>query len=201
MFRLRLRMILFAIASACLTWSGLDWLDRRWHQTQAEKLFDGELAELDNQKGPSLPRVNQGPVARLEIPRIKVKGIVEVGFDNKTLDRAIGLNPSGPRPGEKGNISLAAHRDTFFSGLRHIRTGDFIDLQSLTGSNQRYRVEKTLIVDPKDSWVMQSTSERNRLTLITCYPFQYVGRAPQRFIVQATPVTERPLRASASRKH
>jgi sortase A len=89
-------------------------------------------------------------------------------------------------PGQQGNVVLDGHRDTFFRPLRNIRQGDTITLKTLDGDFQ-YQVESTAVVPPTDIQVLQASSERT-LTLITCFPFYYVGSAPDRFIVRARQV-------------
>ena len=90
-------------------------------------------------------------------------------------------------PGEWGNVVLAGHRDTFFRPLRHIRIGDIITLRSFQGEAFQYRVESTSVVSPTDIEVLEPLNGR-KLTLITCFPFNYVGAAPNRFIVRAVEV-------------
>jgi sortase A len=124
-----------------------------------------------------------GVVGVLEIPRLKLSEVVASGDDDKTLDLAIGHLRDTPLPWTSGNSVLAAHRDTHFRPLRHIRQGDLIRLKTRQGVLE-YSVKDTMIVAPKDVWVMAPTTGR-RLTLVTCYPFNYVGSAPQRFIVIA----------------
>jgi sortase A len=90
-------------------------------------------------------------------------------------------------PGESGNVGLAGHRDSFFRPLRQIRTGDMIALRTLNGEFQ-YRVEWTRVASPADIGVLAATGKRE-LTLITCFPFNYVGAAPHRFVVRAVQVS------------
>ena len=92
-------------------------------------------------------------------------------------------HPPLPAAPVDGNVALAAHRDTFFRGLEHIRAGDDIKLTSI-GSDRADRVESTRVVAPADVYVLKETGLPT-LTLVTCYPFHYVGPAPKRFIVQA----------------
>ena len=96
----------------------------------------------------------------------------------------MGYIPGTALPGEAGNVGLAGHRDTFFRQLRDIRPDDEIRVATPDGIFS-YRVERTLIVNPTDVWVLDPTSTAT-LTLVTCYPFTYIGSAPQRFIVRAT---------------
>ena len=105
------------------------------------------------------------------------------------LRHAIGHDPASGRPGEPGNVVLAGHRDTFFRPLRHIHAGETITLQTVPAAF-RYRVTGTAIVSPHDLAVL-APSGGSTLTLVTCYPFYYVGPAPLRFIVRARLVTVR----------
>jgi sortase A len=122
-------------------------------------------------------------VGRLEIPRLSVSTIVRAGSDARTLRLAVGHIPGTSWPGENGNVGLAGHRDTFFRNLRHIRPGDEIRIVTTDGVME-YRVERTSIVKPGDVWVLEPT-DGPVLTLITCYPFTFVGTAPERFVVRA----------------
>jgi sortase A len=122
-------------------------------------------------------------LGRLEIPAADVSVMVLEGTDETTLDRAVGRIPGTARVGEDGNLGIAGHRDGFFRGLRHVEAGDEIILTTLDGV-ARYRIEKTRVVSPKQVEVLAKTEEPT-LTLVTCYPFYYVGDAPERFIVQA----------------
>ena len=90
-------------------------------------------------------------------------------------------------PGTDGNSGIAGHRDGFFRGLKDIVPGDAIELDTLNGK-EAYRVERTWVVEPEDVSVLDPTPMR-ALTLVTCYPFYFVGSAPQRFIVRAVRVT------------
>ncbi len=108
--------------------------------------------------------------------------IVE-GTDDDSLNRAVGHIAGTSKPGMEGNSGIAGHRDGFFRGLKDIAQGDVIQLETL-GATQSYRVERTWIVDPEDVSVLDSTPTRS-LTLVTCYPFYFIGSAPRRFIVRA----------------
>jgi sortase A len=105
------------------------------------------------------------------------------GTDDVTLDRAVGHIEGTAAPDAAGNVGIAGHRDGFFRGLKDITQGDLIELVTLQDT-VAYRVEKTWIVDPTDVSVLDPTPGR-ALTLVTCYPFYFVGSAPQRFIVRA----------------
>lgn len=190
--RLWIRWVSLGVATMCFLWTGWFRLDQYLHQMYAAEVFESAATDDTTREETDLAH---GPLARLEIARLGVSGYVLEGFDADTLRRAIGHSPASARPGEPGNVVLAAHRDTFFSGLRDVRKGDVIDLQARGGRTLHYRVTNVFITDPTDVRVMNPTPGRNLLTLITCYPFQFVGSAPQRLIVQAQPVSQ----SSASR--
>lgn len=129
------------------------------------------------------PLVPAGVIGRLAIPHLHLTAMVREGADSGILRQAVGHIPGTALPGRKGNVGLAGHRDTFFRPLRNIQPGDAIELQTGERTYQ-YIVESTRIVKPQDVRVLDS-SNRETLTLVTCYPFYYVGSAPKRFIVQA----------------
>jgi sortase A len=122
-------------------------------------------------------------IGRLEIPNLHLTAMVREGADAGTLRRAVGHIPGTALPGQKGNVGLAGHRDTFFRALRNVQKDDSIELETANGT-YRYVVESTKIVGPRDVQVLASSSQK-MLTLVTCYPFYYVGSAPKRFIVRA----------------
>lgn len=121
-------------------------------------------------------------LAVLRIPRIGVAVPVLEGTDDWTLDRAVGHIADTAAPGADGNSGIAGHRDGFFRGLKDIREGDEMTLETQHG-REAYRIERTWIVDPSDVSVLDPTPSRS-ITLVTCYPFYYIGSAPQRFIVR-----------------
>ena len=122
-------------------------------------------------------------LAILDIPRLNLSTPVLSGDDAVTLDVAVGHLPDTPLPWEVGNSALAAHRDGLFRPLRDIRVGDGVRLRTQRG-DFTYRVRETKIVMPDDLSVLAPTDDHT-LTLITCYPFNFVGNAPKRFIVHA----------------
>ena len=123
-------------------------------------------------------------LAALEIPAIRLQVPVLEGTDDLTLNQGVGHIEGTPLPGKGGNVGIAGHRDGFFRGLKDIHEGDTIDLITKTGSS-RYIVDEILIVSPDDAWVLRPRPSAS-LTLVTCYPFYFVGSAPQRFIVHAS---------------
>ena len=122
------------------------------------------------------------PLARLEIPDLDISVVVAEGVSSSVLRRAVGHLPASARPGEDGNVTLAGHRDTFLRRLERIRAGDIVVLDSADGRH-RYRIEWTRVVEPGDVEVTDDVGYP-ALTLVTCYPFRYVGSAPERFVVR-----------------
>ena len=127
------------------------------------------------------------PLAVLRIPGIALEVPVLDGTDAFTLNRAVGRIAGTARPGEPGNLGIAGHRDGFFRGLKDVSVGDLIELQTLTRT-ETYEIAEIKITTPSDVEVLDPTSEPS-ITLVTCYPFYYVGSAPQRYIVRATQQT------------
>jgi sortase A len=123
------------------------------------------------------------PLGRIEISSIGLAAMVMEGIDGRTLRHAVGHIPGTPLPGQQGNVAIAGHRDTFFRGLRNIRKDDEITLTTLNGT-YRYRVDSTQVVAPEHTEVLDDSGEAI-LTLVTCYPFYFVGSAPKRFVVRA----------------
>ena len=122
-------------------------------------------------------------VGRVEVPRLGLSVIAREGVDERTLRGAVGHVPDTALPGEPGNSAFAGHRDTFFRKLKDIRAGDRVVVTTPEGAHE-YVVENTRVVRPTDVTVLAPTRE-SALTLVTCYPFDYIGSAPDRFIVRA----------------
>jgi sortase A len=127
-----------------------------------------------------------GLIGRIEIPRLLLSAIVVEGIDETTLRRAVGHIPGTALPGQPGNVGLSGHRDTFFRPLKDLRIKDEVQISTLKG-NFKYEVESLRVVEPDNVGVLAASAE-NVLTLVTCYPFYYVGPAPQRWIVRARQV-------------
>jgi LPXTG-site transpeptidase (sortase) family protein len=127
-------------------------------------------------------------VARLEAPSVALAATVLEGSDEGTLSRAAGHIENTAFPGERGNVGIAGHRDTIFRPLRRLHVGDSLMLTTPDRVFQ-YRVSDTRIVSPEDVYVLNS-SGHPEMTLVTCYPFEFIGHAPRRFIVRADLVTE-----------
>ena len=122
-------------------------------------------------------------IGELLVPRLELKAIVVQGYSDSILQRSVGHISGTALPGELGNVALAGHRDTFFRTLRNIKKGDAITFKTDDG-DFAYEVESTEIVAANDVNVLQASNGRT-LTLITCFPFAYVGPAPKRFVVHA----------------
>lgn len=196
---------LYVIGLAALGWyagihvvATLDQMsqNRTLERLRSERAVTAPRTPADVPLAPA-PRPKPEPAAligRVEIPRLGVSAIVREGVDDATLRRAVGHIPETALPGERGNAALAAHRDTFFRPLKQVRKGDRIQVTTPDGTHE-YAVSETRVVDPEDVWVLDPTPQPT-LTLVTCYPFNYVGSAPRRFIVRATGVETPPVAAT-----
>ena len=132
----------------------------------------------------SLITKKDAPLGVLEIDKLQIRVPVFDGTDDLTLNRGVGRIIGTARPGETGNIGIAGHRDGFFRGLKDISQGDEIDLTT-TNSKAIYIVDQIEIVGPTDVRVLQPRPAPS-ITLVTCFPFYFVGDAPKRFIVHAS---------------
>ena len=177
-----LQGILIAIGCGCLLTAGINQVNAASFQQLAGQTLDRQLMASASPAG--APAGDGSLIGRLEIPRLQVSVIVIDGDDDASLARAVGRVRGTAFPWESGNAVMAGHRDTFFRPLRNLRVGDAIRMTTARGTFD-YRVTRTQIVDPEDVSVLEPTTFR-ALTLVTCYPFVYVGRAPKRFIVHAT---------------
>jgi sortase A len=130
-----------------------------------------------------LPSNSGDFIGEIDIPDVGISAVILEGSDEHTLRLGVGHIPGTAFPGDSGNVSLAAHRDTFFRPLRKISRNDEIRLITFNNS-YKYRVDWTRVVSPDDINVLKP-SKKPVLTLITCYPFYFVGSAPERFIVRA----------------
>lgn len=160
------------------------------HQSRQNARLDAlraQSAQLDKTLSatPSLAADTAGPppLGRIEIPSVGVSAIVEEGDSDATLAESVGHLTGTALPGQSGNVALAAHRDTYFRDLSDIQNGDEIFFTTATAI-YKYRVSATVIVDPSDVGVLAPSTD-SRLTLITCFPFHYIGPAPKRFVVVA----------------
>jgi len=172
-----------------------------WGNRVLDRRIDSRSATssppLPTSRAPApLPIPNGALIGRLAIPRLNMRAVVREGAGQDTLDVALGHIPGTAMPGQPGNAGIAGHRDTLFRGLRKIQKDDVIEFQTPAG-NYTYMVESTEIVKPKDVGVLEA-SQHPEMTLVTCYPFYYVGAAPNRFIVKARLVDPSAAPAPAS---
>jgi len=137
------------------------------------------------------------PLAVLRVAKIRLEVAVLRGTDDFTLNRGVGHIEGTVLPGADGNSGIAGHRDGFFRGLQDVGPDDAIELETLRGK-EVYRVERIWVVNPEDVSVLDATAVRS-LTLVTCYPFYYVGPAPQRYIVRAVRADRQAAAASGDR--
>jgi sortase A len=203
------RYLLFVVGILALGYVGFALLDARLYQAYETWRFDqalkGMAASIGNGEHLHLPPVSPGlaeakhrrwrseslgidlpvgsPLGQIEVGTIGLAVMILEGTDYGTLRLGVGHIPGTPLPGQPGNVAIAGHRDTFFRPLRKIRQNDEITLATLNGS-YRYRVDSTQVVEPEDTEVLNDSDE-SILTLVTCYPFNFVGSAPKRFIVRA----------------
>lgn len=169
---------------ALLVWCGIVWTGGAlfdWYEARALEKVTNQSAVLQHSV-PLAPRPHE-VIGRLAIPRLHVSAVVLEGDDDGALRFGAGHIPGTSLPVQGGNVAIAAHRDTVFRRLRNIAIKDGIQLTTRDGS-YHYRVVSTEIVRPQDTGVLAS-STADELTLVTCYPFSYIGAAPLRFIVHA----------------
>lgn len=183
-----LERVLIVLGVLCLGYFLYGYAEARLYQAFEDQQLDAILQDGapadDRAATPRRPAPAPGStIGRIEIPRLGVSAVIRAGSDARTLRLAVGYIAGTALPGEQGNVGLAGHRDTFFRKLRDINPDDEIRVTTRDGVFHYY-VQRTNIVQPKDVWVLSATSYP-ALTLVTCYPFTYVGSAPQRFIVRA----------------
>jgi len=191
-----LQRLLFAGGVSMLGYCGFvladAWIFQKGERLELDRLVT-ERQEADGRarrtaspaslKNAPPPTVTGGLIGRIEIPRLGLSVMVIEGTSRTTLRRAAGHIPGTALPGHSGNVGISGHRDTFFRPLRKIQQNDIIMLTTLFGEF-RYRVVSTKVVGPDDVAVLDP-SGNEVLTLVTCYPFYFVGSAPDRFIVRA----------------
>jgi sortase A len=173
-----------------LGYNGFVVLDSKLYQAVEASHFQQQLASArppiagaERVRDLPIPAPPRGVLGKIEITRIGLAAMIVEGTDERTLRRAVGHIPGTSLPGQRGNVAIAGHRDTFFRVLDNIRNDDEITLTTLHGT-YRYLVDSTQVVAPEDTQVLDD-SDDTILTLVTCYPFYFVGPAPKRFIVRA----------------
>ena len=192
-----LEAILLIVGVAALTWLGWTRLATARDQATWAHELETQIAARQSRQtttegvaGSAVPRphpVKATPISqvvgRLELHRLGLWAIAREGTDPAILERAVGHIPGTALPGDPGNAAFAGHRDTFFRSLERVRAGDEIVVTTSSGRH-RYVVRDTRVVSPRDVSVLDPTPGPT-LTLVTCFPFRYVGSAPERFIVRA----------------
>ena len=177
-FLRRAQYVLFSAGLLALTYVGFVLVERQIYQANQARQLE-HAATLGLRTPPPVGFV----IGKVKIPRIGLQAVVVQGDSDKILSLAVGHIPGTALPGQPGNMVLAGHRDSFFRPLRNIRTGDIILLESPNGSYD-YEVESASVVAPTDLSVLRNSGNKE-LTLITCYPFSWIGSAPDRFVVRA----------------
>ena len=189
----------FAFAFLLLGYCGFALVDAWIFQVRESRSLDRQLRDrraasegTPQPRSPTSPKsapaaVAEGLIGRIEIPRLLLSVVVVEGIGKTTLRRAVGHIPGTALPGEAGNVGLAGHRDTFFRPLKDLRIKDEIQFSTLKG-NFKYEVVSLRVVEPDNVGVLALSAE-NVLTMVTCYPFYYVGPAPKRWIVRARQVS------------
>jgi sortase A len=170
------------IAAIALATYALAVLEKHAYQVYLDRQF----VEMPELPAPTLQqsKLVEGQVlGRLEISSIHLSAMIAEGVSSSTLRHGIGRVPGTALPGSNGNVTLAAHRDSFFRDLGKLHKNDQISVTTLAGTFH-YAVESTNIVDPDEVVVMRNIG-RPTMTLVTCYPFYFVGPAPKRFVVHA----------------
>ena len=174
---------LLGLGVTCSVWWGVVSLQATRYQYEQRAVLERMRAAAPGVVNDSVPLPSGSLIGLLDIPRLRLSAMIAEGDDDATLNMAIGHLSDTPFPWHDGNSALAGHRNTFFRPLQQIRVGDELRVSTVRG-DFRYQVRETMVVGPDDVWVLNPT-DRPMLTLITCYPFNYVGKAPRRFIVRA----------------
>lgn len=187
---------LTAAGMIVLAWVGIDAARVAGLQREYQRVLQHPATDDATQVSRTIlvPAIGD-PIGWLDIPRLGVSAAVVHGDADALLKTAIGHLPDTPPPWSGGNSALAGHRDTFFRPLQHVRPNDRVRLRTPQGQFE-YAVRETFVVDPEDLWVLEPTPTPT-LTLITCYPFNFVGDAPRRFIVRAERIDGRQTSAAA----
>jgi sortase A len=174
---------LFAAGITAVSYAAYVVVDAHAYQAKEQSKFENVGA---SPKETPVSLTEGGVIGEILMPRLELKAIVVQGYSEKLLRRGVGHMPGTALPGEPGNVALAGHRDTFFRALRSIKKGDAITLKTENGDFQ-YQVESMEVVTANDVDVLKASQGRT-LTLITCFPFTYVGPAPKRYVVHAREV-------------
>jgi sortase A len=185
LFLLWMRRLLFIAGALAVFYVVLTLLQAKLYQEAAANALEKQItAQQQHKVSMSWAAAKEGDdLGRIEIPRLGVKVAILEGATSQTLRLGVGHIEGTAFPGEPGNIGIAGHRDTYFRALKDIRTDDEIQIQTATGLSS-YEVDSVQIVAPGDTGVL-APSAGSSITLVTCYPFYFIGAAPERFIVHA----------------
>jgi len=179
------RSFLLIAGALALSYVALILFRAELFQESAGNALEGQI-QTQGRHNANLPAAlaKEGDVlGRIEIPRLGMMVAILQGTTTKTLQLGVGHIPGTALPGEPGNIGIAGHRDTYFRSLKNIRVNDRIQIQTATGLS-RYEVDWVQVVAPGDIEVL-APSAKSAITLVTCYPFHFIGAAPKRFVVHA----------------
>jgi sortase A len=186
---------LFACGILLLGYCAFALVDAWTFQRRESMNLDRLLSDRRAASGGAPAAATNGLIGRMEIPRLGLSVVVVEGVGRTTLRRGVGHIPGTALPGEDGNVGLSGHRDTFFRPLKDLRIKDEIQISTLKGDFS-YEVESLRVVEPSDVGVLEPARE-NVLTLVTCYPFFYIGAAPKRFVVRARQMSPQTLARSS----
>jgi sortase A len=185
------RVALFSCALLSLGYCGFAlvdaWIFQKRESGDLDRLLRAQRSATE--RAPAVAR--NGLIGRIVIPRLLLSAVVVEGIDKTTLRRGAGHIPGTALPGERGNVGVAGHRDTLFRPLKDLKISDEIEFSTVSG-DFKYVVESLHVVDPGNVRVLAPSSE-NVLTLVTCYPFFFIGAAPKRFVVRAIQVPPQTL--------
>ncbi len=180
------RYVFFITGILALGYVGFTLLDARLYQVSAKRSLETQMIQVETEHKAVAPRpaVKNGDVlGRIDIPRLGVSVAVLQGTSSRILRLGVGHIVGTALPGEPGNSGIAGHRDTFFRELKDVRKNDEIEFETANG-RFHYQVDWAKVVAPNDSSVLAPSTE-SALTLVTCYPFYFVGPSPNRFVVRA----------------
>jgi sortase A len=183
---------LYLFGAVCLGWVAWVQIDSTLFQRRALAALESGAAGVEGSRE-TAAIASGAPLARLRLPRLDLAVMVAEGTGEEVLRRAVGHLAGSDLPGDSGHVVLAGHRDTFFRPLEAAEVGDIVEIDTGVES-LAYRVSWIRVVEPTDVWVLEDPGYP-ALTLVTCYPFRYVGDAPQRFIVRAHRVDSAALAA------
>jgi sortase A len=178
--------LLVITGTLALGYVGFTLLDARLYQVAAKKSLESQIHyEEEHQESQPKPAVKLGDIlGRVDIPRLGISVAVLQGISSRILRVGVGHIEGTPLPGQTGNTGIAGHRDTFFRELKDVRKNDEIQLRTATVL-LHYEVDWVKVVDPDDMTVLEPSTFGSTLTLVTCYPFYFIGSAPKRFVVRA----------------